>query len=165
MRNKTQTVKRKWQVLAALGVLGVLPLAGCNTQPEQSAPDVAPPMPTENVAPGTADSNAAMDDAATGVTVPQSPTEAVANLQPTKGSKVSGMVTFMRQPDGNGVKIKADINGLSPGKHGFHIHEKGDCSAPGREIGGRPFQPDQNGARRADGDAASRGRFRQRHRR
>jgi Cu-Zn family superoxide dismutase len=141
MRNTTRFIARKWQTLAALGALGVLPLAGCGSQPDQNAPDVAPPMPAANIAPGTAADNAAMENAAGGVAVPKTPTQAVAILKPTKGNKVSGTVTFVREADGNGVRIKAEIKGLSPGKHGFHLHEKGDCSAPDASSAGGHFNP------------------------
>jgi Cu-Zn family superoxide dismutase len=140
MRYKTQPLKNKWHALAALGALGVLPLAGCNSQPEQSVPDDVVPMPAANVAPGTA-GNSTSDNAAAGVAVPQTPTEAVANLKPTQGNKVQGTVTFTREADGKGVRIKADITGLTPGKHGFHLHEKGDCSAPDASSAGGHFNP------------------------
>lgn len=52
-----------------------------------------------------------------------------ATLNPTQGNAVTGTVEFTRTADGT-VTIVADVVGLSPGKHGFHIHEKGDCSAP-----------------------------------
>lgn len=69
----------------------------------------------------------------------QTVTKAVAVLSPTKGSSVSGLVTFMKV-DG-GVKIVADVSGLTPGPHGFHIHEFGDCSAPDATSAGGHFNP------------------------
>lgn len=73
-------------------------------------------------------------------------TKAVAVLSPTKGSNVSGTVTFTKV-DG-GVKIVADLTGLKPGEHGFHIHEFGDCSAPDATSAGGHFNPQhtQHGA-------------------
>ena len=65
--------------------------------------------------------------------------KAIAVLNPTAGSKVTGTVTFTKS--GKGVKIVADISGLSPGKHGFHIHEFGDCSAPDATSAGGHFNP------------------------
>ncbi len=69
----------------------------------------------------------------------QSVTRAVAVLSPTKGSNVSGTVTFT-QVNG-GVRIVADVMGLTPGEHGFHIHEFGDCSAPDATSAGGHFNP------------------------
>ena len=66
-------------------------------------------------------------------------TRAVAQLKPTQGNKVSGTVTFSSQ--NGGVRIVADLEGLEPGKHGFHIHEKGDCSAPDASSAGGHFNP------------------------
>lgn len=66
-------------------------------------------------------------------------TRAVAVLNPTKGSEVQGRVDF-KKVDG-GVLITAEVSGLTPGKHGFHIHEFGDCtSADGASAGGH-FNP------------------------
>jgi Cu-Zn family superoxide dismutase len=36
----------------------------------------------------------------------------------------------------------ADLEGLEPGLHGFHIHEVGDCSAPDASSAGGHFNPD-----------------------
>ena len=69
----------------------------------------------------------------------QSVTKGVAVLSPTQGSKVSGTVTFT-QVNG-GVRIVADVTGLAPGEHGFHIHEFGDCSAPDATSAGGHFNP------------------------
>jgi len=65
--------------------------------------------------------------------------QVVVSLNPTKGFEATGTVTFIAIP--GGVRIIADVNGLSPGKHGFHIHEKGDCSAPDGLSAGGSFNP------------------------
>jgi superoxide dismutase, Cu-Zn family len=67
------------------------------------------------------------------------PTKAVAVLKPTMGSKVEGTVTFTKAD--KGIRVQAEISGLTPGKHGFHIHEFGDTSsADGMSAGGH-FNP------------------------
>lgn len=62
---------------------------------------------------------------------------AEAVLKPTKGNQATGTVTF--QETAQGVRIVAELKNLSPGKHGFHVHEKGDCSAPDAESAGGHF--------------------------
>jgi len=64
---------------------------------------------------------------------------ATAELKPTEGHKASGTVSFTTQ-DG-AVAIVADLEGLEPGKHGFHVHETGDCSAPDASSAGGHFNP------------------------
>lgn len=54
--------------------------------------------------------------------------QATAELRPTKGSTVSGMVSFAQF--GDKVRVHAVVSGLKPGEeHGFHVHEVGDCSS------------------------------------
>src|SRR3954469_17246292 len=67
-------------------------------------------------------------------------TKAVAVLIPTKsGAGVSGTVTFTK--DAKGTRVQAEITGLAPGKHGFHIHEFGDASSPDGKAAGGHFNP------------------------
>ncbi|MBW2278571.1 MAG: superoxide dismutase family protein [Deltaproteobacteria bacterium] len=75
------------------------------------------------------------------VSEPQSGSSATALLNPTEGNVVSGSVTFT-QVDGN-VHVHAEITGLTPGKHGFHVHEVGDCSDPAGKSAGGHFNPDE----------------------
>jgi Cu-Zn family superoxide dismutase len=65
---------------------------------------------------------------------------ATAELQPTKDSTVKGSIRFTLV-DGR-LHASGDISGLKPGsEHGFHIHEKGDCSAPDGSSAGGHFNP------------------------
>jgi Cu-Zn family superoxide dismutase len=64
---------------------------------------------------------------------------ATAALAPTAGNTAGGTVTFTQK--GDKVTVSAKITGLSPGGHGFHIHEKGDCSAPDAMSAGGHFNP------------------------
>jgi Cu-Zn family superoxide dismutase len=65
--------------------------------------------------------------------------KATAVLWPTQGNRVKGTVTFTAV-DG-GVKVVADVDNLTPGKHGFHVHEFGDCSAHDGSSAGGHFNP------------------------
>src|SRR6476620_8867905 len=86
----------------------------------------------------------------------QEPTKAIAVLHPTAGNNVTGLVTFTKS--GNEVKVVADVTGLTPGKHGFHIHEFGDCSSSDGKSAGGHFNPTNNphaghdAAQRHEGD-------------
>ena len=63
---------------------------------------------------------------------------AVATLQSQDGGSM-GTVTF--QQAARGVVIMADVKGLSPGGHGFTIHETGAC-APDFGAAGDHFNPE-----------------------
>ncbi|MFL6540069.1 MAG: superoxide dismutase family protein [Chthoniobacterales bacterium] len=65
--------------------------------------------------------------------------KAIAVLSPASDSNVKGTVTFTMS--GDAVKVVADLTGLTPGKHGFHIHEFGDCSDPKAASAGGHFNP------------------------
>src|SRR6266576_2202213 len=69
----------------------------------------------------------------------QEVTKAAATLESKSGSQVTGAVTFTKV--GDEVQVVADIQGLKPGKHGFHVHEKGDCSAADAASAGGHFNP------------------------
>jgi len=64
---------------------------------------------------------------------------ATAELKALGGSGVTGKATF--SPQGGRVHVEAELSGLTPGKHGFHIHEFGDCSAPDGKSAGGHFNP------------------------
>ena len=65
--------------------------------------------------------------------------KAIAQLEHTVGD-VQGAIKFKQKP-GRPTIIKGIVKGLTPGKHGFHIHEFGDLSK-GCESAGGHYNPD-----------------------
>jgi len=70
---------------------------------------------------------------------PNRPRMASAQLNPAKGCGAYGYVTFTEAE--GGTLIVADVENLEPGKHGFVIHEYGDCSAPDGSSTGGHYNP------------------------
>jgi Cu-Zn family superoxide dismutase len=72
--------------------------------------------------------------------------KAICVLYPTQGNNATGTIIFTKTAEG--IKVIADLQGLSKGKHGFHIHEFGDCSSPDGTSAGGHFNPEgkQHGA-------------------
>src|SRR3954447_16833357 len=64
---------------------------------------------------------------------------AMATLDSTSGSTAKGTVHFQNLGD-EGVEVVADLTGVPPGVHGFHVHENGDCGNNGQAAGGH-FNP------------------------
>jgi len=64
-----------------------------------------------------------------------------ASTQPSWG-KPAGAITFTQMDDK--VHVTGEITGLAPGKHGIHIHEKGDLSAPDLMSTGGHYNPDKH---------------------
>ena len=74
----------------------------------------------------------------------------VATIAPTQGNTATGEVRFYKVE--GGVRVVARLEGLAPGPHGFHLHEKGDCSAPDAMSAGAHYNPGgaPHGAPQAD---------------
>ena len=72
------------------------------------------------------------------VTTPAGPS-ASATLEPTKGNTAAGTVSFVER--GGTLVVSARVSGLAPGAHGFHLHEKGDCSSGDGMSAGGHFNP------------------------
>jgi len=62
-----------------------------------------------------------------------------ADLASLGDSGVDGKVSFAAVP--GGVRVEAHVNGLTPGNHGFHIHDVGDCSSADGSSAGGHFNP------------------------
>ena len=110
-----------------LAVVVALMLAACSREQPEGAP--REPEPT----------TAAPAEKATPAEAAQ---EAVAQVAPTQGNTVTGSLALSSSPQG--VHITGTIQGLKPdAEFGFHIHEKGDCSAPDGSSAGGHFNPTQ----------------------
>jgi len=71
--------------------------------------------------------------------IPDGP-RAVAKLESAKGNPAWGSVSFVEA--GGVVVVRADVRGLRPSaEFGFHVHEKGDCSAADFTSAGGHFNP------------------------
>ncbi|TSE26449.1 Superoxide dismutase-like protein YojM [Tepidimonas sediminis] len=65
---------------------------------------------------------------------------AVAQLQPTRGSTTQGVVQFQQR--GDVVVVSGEVRGLKPNaEHGFHVHERGDCSSGDGMSAGGHYNP------------------------
>ena len=71
---------------------------------------------------------------------PAPPAYVATTLQPTTGNTATGTVWFIA--DGGDVRMRGRVTGLKPNQeHGFHVHEKGDCSSPDAMSAGGHFNP------------------------
>jgi Cu-Zn family superoxide dismutase len=75
-----------------------------------------------------------------GCASPQPGIVAEARLAPTVGNATTGSLRFVQV--GDVVRVTGEVQGLKPGaEHGFHIHEKGDCSSGDGMSAGGHFNP------------------------
>jgi len=127
------------KLVASSIVLGFV-VAACAGQPAE--PPAAPEAPP--VAP------AAVEAAPAAPAVPAAPAEAAAApaaaprsievpLEAKSGSKLSGKAV-LTETEG-GVHVVLTLEGIEPGEHGAHVHEKGDCSAADGASAGGHFNP------------------------
>ena len=108
-------------------ISAALLLAACGRQDEPQRSDA----PTE--APATATPTAPPAAPPAGQT-------ASSQMAATQGHTATGMLSLASM--GDGVHLTGALQGLKPdGEFGFHIHEKGDCSAPDASSAGEHFNP------------------------
>jgi Cu-Zn family superoxide dismutase len=64
---------------------------------------------------------------------------ASAAIEARSGSRVRGLASFAS--GSSGVKLELELEGVEPGVHAVHIHEKGDCSAADAASAGSHWNP------------------------
>jgi len=114
----------KWIAALAVGAVVCLTMLGMRTQ----------------AAPGTA---------AAGGSVSKAEAQLIATTK--TDSKVKGTIWF--EKTSHGMHVHGEITGLTPGEHGFHVHEYGVWNEDGTASGGH-FNP--TGAAHAGHDSAKR---------
>lgn len=65
--------------------------------------------------------------------------EAVCQVASLGTGSVHGTVSFSLEAQG--MLVEAELDGLTPGKHGIHIHEHGDCGGDAAAAAGGHFNP------------------------
>jgi Cu-Zn family superoxide dismutase len=66
---------------------------------------------------------------------------------PAKGARAelqspAGVVgTIVFRETAEGLAVDGSITGLTPGAHGFHVHDKGECTPPTFDSAGPHFNP------------------------
>jgi Cu-Zn family superoxide dismutase len=120
----------RFPVAAFALAFALLALAACGKRDNQTNDQMA----------GTASEPTASEPAAMATPAAPAGQTAEANLQSSQ-SGIGGTVRFSEEPGGAGVRIVADVHGVPAGKHGFHLHETGDCSAPDYKTAGAHFNP------------------------
>ena len=101
---------------AILPLSAAVLLSACGSAPKKAGPTPPPP------------------------TVVSTAKQGEANLSPASASIVSGRIALMVEP--GGIHITGLIGGLQPMQQaGFHIHERGDCSAVDASSAGGHFNP------------------------
>ena len=123
--------------LIATTTLTLLLATGCSQAPADAPAGTALP-PTPEVDP--AGSHAGHDDHSGHEGDEAHNVLATAVLVPTAGNQVQGTLYVSRV--GDQLRLGGEISGLGVDtQHGFHIHEKGDCSAADGSSAGGHFNP------------------------
>lgn len=144
-------MRNEWRSgLAALSAIGAMLLISCVLGSGQTGIRIAragaddakqqKPRPAASDTTQQRARRAANDDAGHHHGAAQQVDRAVAVLIATEESGASGVVYFTQK--GESVEITGQVRGLTPGKHGFHVHEFGDITdiKTGESAGGH-FNP------------------------
>jgi Cu-Zn family superoxide dismutase len=119
-----------------LGLSLVLATACGGSQPAPESPaEPTDAAPAADAAPPAEAPAAAAEPAAAAA----EPKSVEVSLKAKSGSKLSGKAVLTEVSDG--VKVVLSVENISPGDHGAHVHEKGDCSAEDGSSAGGHFNP------------------------
>lgn len=125
--------------------LGPMIVVACGG-PQQMQP--APETPAASAAPAassptTASASSAAANQAAAPNETSAPAASasplIISIEPRSESKLKGTAKF--EATSSGVQIILDVTGAPPGKHGAHIHQNADCSAPDAKSAGDHFNP------------------------
>ena len=125
-----------WMTLSSSLVLGIA-IAACGGPAEPpAAPEAAPPAVEPPAAPAAEAPAAPAEAAAPAAAAPKT---IEVPLEAKSGSKLTGKAV-LTETEG-GVHVVLTVEGIAPGDHGAHVHDKGDCSAADGASAGGHFNP------------------------
>ena len=129
-RSRVHTRRAWFAAVVAVGLLA----GGC----DEDSPTTPPPEPAPAPAPAP----------------PPPPAPAIVSMYLLSESGIGELVGTVEIADGDeGAVFAPDLAGLTPGDHGFHVHENGDCGpsrrddgtvVPGGAAGGH-YDPEETG--------------------
>jgi Cu-Zn family superoxide dismutase len=130
----------KTGIVTSCALLGFV-LAACASRPAEpaAAPEVPPASPPAAEASAAPADAPAADAAATAAAPAAAPRSIEVPIEAKSGSKLTGKAV-LTETEG-GVHVVLTLEGVEPGEHGAHVHEKGDCSAPDGASAGGHFNP------------------------
>ncbi|MET0291584.1 MAG: superoxide dismutase family protein [Steroidobacteraceae bacterium] len=124
------------KVLSLALLIPVAICTACSGRQESPSTQAAPSAeaPASAPAPGVAPTQRPADAA--------DPAQVAARASLTSAAGASAKGDLELKSEGLAVRIRGEITGLTPGKeHGFHVHEKGDCSLPDFSSAGEHLNP------------------------
>ncbi|MFW5741485.1 MAG: superoxide dismutase family protein [Myxococcota bacterium] len=125
------TRKTHWTALAAASILAAS--TGCDLDRGVARYEPEPPAEEPKAEKAVASAYGTMEKF---IPKPQ----ARAQLRAAAGADIVGDVEFYDTDEG--VRVVANVTDADPGQHGFHVHEKGDCSDMRAGSMGGHFAPE-----------------------
>jgi Cu-Zn family superoxide dismutase len=126
------------QVFSILSLAVCIGCGGSQPAAEEAPQPVAEP-PAEPPAEAAPAETASAEPEKAPEAAPAAPATVEVTFQAKSGSKLAGKATLTETPEG--VKVALALEGVKPGDHGAHVHEKGDCSARDAASAGGHFNP------------------------
>ena len=74
-------------------------------------------------------------------TEPEAPSVTITMHETASGGTIG---TVLVEDTDDGARFTPNLTGLTPGEHGFHVHENPDCGDSGKNAGGH-YDPDNTG--------------------
>lgn len=123
-----------------IGILGLsVIMLGCGGASESSAPPASPEPPVMEAPPEAAPAPVEAEAPPAEQAPPPDAKPLELTFQAKSGAKLTGTATLTETAEG--VRVRLTLQNVSPGDHGTHVHEKGDCSAPDAASAGGHFNP------------------------
>ena len=126
---RTTTTLGPWLIIFSLAAIGCGGPSTQGPEPEMGSTSPPPSLPGEPAKPEEPEPEPK-----------KAPTPSVeVTIESKSGSTLNGKGT-VSEVEG-GARLIIEVTNAPPGKHGAHVHEKGDCSSPDGKSAGGHFNP------------------------